>query len=142
MSEPSSLLKGLQVLVVDDRVDDCSLITLLLEAYQVQVETVYSVQEALDYIRNSPIDALISDIAMPGEDGYSLLRRVRQLHPNQGGRMPAIAVTALGTEEAYKQALVAGFQAVLSKPIKFDELTTLLAGLTCSIVGLDTLSLP
>ena len=141
MPEPSSLLKGLQVLVVDDHIDDCSLMTLLLEQYQVQVETVYSVKEALDCINKTPVDAIIADIAMPDGDGCSLIRRIRQLHPHQGGRMPAIAVTALASEEMQRQALLAGFQAFLPKPFEFDELATVLAGLTCNIIGLDAFPL-
>jgi CheY-like chemotaxis protein len=72
---------------------------------------------------------LISDIEMPGEDGYSLIRRVRALDPAEGGRTPAIALTAYGRREDRLLAIAAGFSMHVPKPVDPAELTTLVAGL-------------
>jgi CheY-like chemotaxis protein len=76
-----------------------------------------------------PPDVLISDIEMPGEDGYSLIRRVRALDPMQGGRTPAIALTGYGRREDRLLAIAAGFNMHVPKPVDPVELTTLVAGL-------------
>ena len=76
-----------------------------------------------------PPDVLISDIEMPGEDGYSLIRRVRALDPAKGGRTPAIALTAYGRREDRLNAISAGFSMHVPKPVDPVELTTLVAGL-------------
>jgi CheY-like chemotaxis protein len=74
-------------------------------------------------------DLIVSDIAMPGEGGYSLMRRVRALDPEQGGRIQAIAVSAYSRTKDLMRALAAGFQAHLSKPVNAAELTHVITGL-------------
>jgi CheY-like chemotaxis protein len=78
--------------------------------------------DALEALRQSHLDVLVSDIGMPGIDGYELIRRVRALDPEQGGMIPAIAVTAFARPEDRMRALRAGYQAHLSKPVDVAEL--------------------
>ena len=75
-------------------------------------------------------DLIVSDIAMPGEDGYSLIRRVRAMEPDQGGRIPAIALTAYSRTKDRVQALAAGFQIHMPKPVNAAELAIAIAGIT------------
>ncbi|HMO27093.1 MAG TPA: response regulator, partial [Tepidisphaeraceae bacterium] len=82
-----------------------------------------------ELLRTTRPDVLASDIGMPGEDGYSLIRRVRALPPEQGGRTPALALTAYARAEDRVKAMVAGFQTHLSKPVEQTELIATLAGL-------------
>src|SRR5262249_51156726 len=89
-------LDGLRILVVDDEADARDLLAIRLQQYGAEVVTAGSVEAAMEILaqEGSRPDLIVSDIAMPGEDGYSLIRRVRALDPGQGGRIPAIAVTA------------------------------------------------
>ena len=89
-----------------------------------------SAAEALDLLRRDPPDVLVSDIGMPGEDGYSLIRRVRQLSTVDGGSVPAVALTAYARSEDRMKALLAGYQMHLSKPVEPAELITVVASLT------------
>ncbi|MCC5607127.1 PAS domain S-box protein [Nostoc sp. CHAB 5834] len=118
----SSLLSDTQVLVVDDEPDIRDLITFILQDYGVQVTAVSSAQEALQALSESIPDVLISDIGMPKTDGYMLMREVRSRSPGQGGRVPAIALTAYAGEMNQQQALAAGFQMHISKPVDPDVL--------------------
>ena len=124
-----SNLEGLRLVVVDDDVDTLELITFILEEYNVQVTTATSASEALKAIARSSPDIIISDIAMPGEDGYSLMRKVRSLEPEQGGHIPAIALTAFAREEDRILALDAGFQRHIPKPVDPFELVAVVAKL-------------
>jgi CheY-like chemotaxis protein len=83
---------------------------------------VASVAEALAALESSWPDVLLSDIGMPGSDGYELIARVREMEVLRGGKMPAIALTAYAREEERQRALEAGFQMHLSKPVEVDEL--------------------
>ncbi|HZS47888.1 MAG TPA: ATP-binding protein [Blastocatellia bacterium] len=121
-TEESYDLTGVRVLVVDDLKDARELIGIVLESQGAQVETVSSVADALRVIKSSPPDVLVSDIGMPDEDGYSLIRKVRQLDDNYAAQVPAIAVTAYAGEKDRKQLLRAGYQAHLSKPVEPSEL--------------------
>lgn len=118
----SSLLSDTQVLVVDDEPDIRDLITFILQDYGVQVTAVSSAQEALEALSESVPDVLISDIGMPKTDGYMLMREVRSRSPQQGGNVPAIALTAYAGEMNQQQALAAGFQMHISKPVDPDAL--------------------
>lgn len=118
----SSLLSDTQVLVVDDEPDIRDLITFILQDYGVQVTAVSSAQEALQALSESIPDVLISDIGMPKTDGYMLMREVRSRSPQQGGMIPAIALTAYAGEMNQQQALAAGFQMHISKPVDPDAL--------------------
>jgi len=117
-------LGGLRILVVDDEADARDLLAILLRQYGADVITASSAESAMEALAQEGIrpDQIVSDIAMPGEDGYSLMRRVRALDPEQGGLIPAIAVTAYSRIEDRAQAMAAGFQMHISKPVKLSEL--------------------
>jgi PAS domain S-box-containing protein len=114
-------LDGIRVLVVDDQADERELLATLLTGRGAEVETADSAEEALVKIQRSPPAVLVTDVAMPGQDGYALLRRVRAL-PEFGRNLPAIAVTAHARAEDRSRALSAGFQTYLSKPIEHARL--------------------
>ncbi|MBD2524486.1 PAS domain S-box protein [Nostoc sp. FACHB-133] len=122
-SQPeSSLLSDTQVLVVDDEPDIRDLVSFILQDYGVQVTAVSSAQEALKALSESIPDVLISDIGMPKTDGYMLMQEVRSRSPQEGGSVPAIALTAYAGEMNQQQALAAGFQMHISKPVDPDVL--------------------
>ncbi|ODG97871.1 hybrid sensor histidine kinase/response regulator [Nostoc sp. KVJ20] len=125
----SSLLSNTQVLVVDDEPDIRDLVTFILQDYGVEVTAVASAQEALQALSESIPDVLISDIGMPKTDGYMLMREVRSRSPQQGGSIPAIALTAYAGEMNQQQALAAGFQMHISKPVDPDVLVKAIADL-------------
>ncbi len=116
-------LDGVRVLVVDDEADARALIERFLEDAGAEVETASSVDEAMERLEAQEFDVLVSDIGMPEEDGYSLLRRVRAL----GRTMPAIALTAYASAEDRVRALVAGFKSHLTKPVEAIELIATVA---------------
>ena len=122
-------LDGLQVLIVDDDTNICQAITAVLEQYGAQVTAVTSALAALAAIAKKKPDILISDIGMPHQDGYSLIATVRALAPEQGGRIPAIALTAFVREEDRSRTLQAGFQTYVAKPVEPDELVAVVAHL-------------
>jgi signal transduction histidine kinase/CheY-like chemotaxis protein len=111
-------LTGLRVLVVDDDADARDLFTRVLEQCDARVRAVASAGAALATLESWKPDVLVSDIAMPLESGYVLLRKIRQLTPEQGGRIPALAVTAYAGVDDVKLALTAGFQAHVAKPVE------------------------
>lgn len=125
----SSLLSNTQVLVVDDEPDIRDLVSFILQDYGVEVTAVSSAQEALQALSESIPDVLISDIGMPKTDGYMLMREVRSRSPQQGGRVPAIALTAYAGEMNQQQALAAGFQMHISKPVDPDVLVKAIVNL-------------
>jgi PAS domain S-box-containing protein len=125
----SSLLSGTQVLVVDDEPDIRDLVSFILQDYGVEVTAVTSAQEALQALSNWIPDVLISDIGMPKTDGYMLMREVRSRSPQQGGSIPAIALTAYAGEINQQQALAAGFQMHISKPVDPDVLVKAIVNL-------------
>ena len=111
-------LTGLRVLVVDDDADARNLFTRVLEQCDARVRAVASAGMALATLESWKPDVLVSDIAMPLESGYVLLRKIRQLTPEQGGTIPALAVTAYAGADDVKLALTAGFQAHVAKPVE------------------------
>ncbi len=115
-------LSGIRVLAVDDDADARDLVVFLLEDCGACVTVVSNADDALAILIQSVPDVLLSDIGMPDTDGYMLLRQVRALPPEQGGLVPAIALTAYAGEMDYQQALAAGFQRHLSKPLDPDKL--------------------
>jgi signal transduction histidine kinase len=115
-------LTGVRVLVVDDDPDARDLFTRVLEQYDARVRAVASAGTALATLESWKPDVLVSDIAMPEESGYVLMRRIRRLRPEQGGTIPALAVTAYAGVDDVKLALSAGFQAHRAKPIEPAEL--------------------
>lgn len=120
MSNHPSCARPLRALIVDDDLDAVILLTILLEMHDVEVIAADSAAQALQKISLKP-DILISDLAMPVMDGYALIRKVRQLPPDQGGMMPAIAISAWVAIDTQTQALEAGFQAFVEKP--YDPLS-------------------
>ena len=115
-------LSGIRVLAVDDDADARDLVVFLLEDCGASVTAVSNADDALAVLTQSVPDVLLSDIGMPDTDGYMLLRQVRALPPEQGGLVPAIALTAYAGEIDYRLALAAGFQRHLSKPLDPDQL--------------------
>ncbi|MET0385847.1 MAG: ATP-binding protein [Polyangiales bacterium] len=131
-------LKGLHVLVTDDEPETRELIRYLLEQCETRVTTAASAEEALQCMERETFDVLISDIGMPDMDGYALIRRVRTLTPERGGRMPAVALTAYARAEDRTKALRAGFTMHLAKPIEPSELLAVVA-VVVSQVGVRAL---
>jgi signal transduction histidine kinase len=125
----SESLSGLRILVVDDDDDGRELIAQVLAGSGAIVATAASASEGFDAIRRSPPQILISDIGMPGEDGFSFIRRVRALGRTGGGAMPAIALTAYTRHEDRTKALAAGFTTHIGKPVNPDELVAAVANL-------------
>jgi CheY-like chemotaxis protein len=115
--------------VVDDEADTRDLLKTALSQHGARVTTAESASAALKKIWRRKPDLMISDIAMPGTDGYELMRRVRLLPEASGGKMPAVALTAYAREEDRKRALAAGYQMHLSKPIEIAELSATVAHL-------------
>ncbi|WP_071187381.1 PAS domain S-box protein [Trichormus sp. NMC-1] len=124
-----SILEGLRVLLVDDEADARHLLTTILGEYGAQVMAVASAMEAMSALRKFHPDILVSDIGMPEEDGYTLIRKIRTLSIEQGGRIPAVALTAYARTEDRTQALLAGFQLHIPKPINPAELAVVVANL-------------
>ena len=122
-------LKGVNVLVVDDEPDARQLLKRLLEEYEVEVTLVDSAQQAMAAIQTCVPDVLLSDIGMPEEDGYMLIRKVRALPAEKGGKVPALALTAFARSEDRKRALLSGYQIHLSKPVEPAELIAVIASL-------------
>ncbi len=120
---------GLRVLFVDDEIDARELFTTLFEQCGAVVVACGSVNEAVAGLARAPTDVLISDLGMPDEDGYTLIRRVRELRGGPNPRVPAIAVSGLARAEDRARALAAGYQGYLSKPVQPDELVNLVKSL-------------
>jgi PAS domain S-box-containing protein len=122
-------LDGLRVLAIEDDPDALNLVGTILGRAGATVDLCSTAAQGFEMLMAKPPDVLISDIEMPGEDGYSLIRRVRALDPMQGGRTPAIALTGYGRREDRLLAITAGFNMHVPKPVDPVELTTLVAGL-------------
>lgn len=120
-------LKGLRILVVDDEADTRELLKQGLEYCGANVTVMGSAAEALDTLMARVPDVLISDIGMPGIDGYDLIRQVRDLPPNRGGKVPAIALTAYTRTEDRLQSLRAGYDMHVPKPVELAELVAVAA---------------
>jgi len=122
-------IAGVRVLVVDDEPDARALLRRVLEDCDAIVSAAPSVERAMAVLQTERPDVLISDIGMPGEDGYSLIRRVRRLSSDAGGSIPAIALTAYASSEDRVQSVLAGFQHHLAKPVEPAELVAMVASL-------------
>jgi CheY-like chemotaxis protein len=123
-------LDGIKILIVDDDEDSRLVLESALERAGATVASVDSAQAALAYLRAERVDTMISDIGMPGEDGFSLMKRVRNLPENHNGRVPAIALTAYARNEDVARALDVGFQHHMAKPADLEELARTVAALT------------
>ena len=122
-------LEGVKVLVVDDEADTRELLKTMLGQCGAMVTTAGSAQEALDSLEQAIPDVLVSDIGMPGEDGYDLIRKVRALPRERGGKVSAVALTAYARTEDRLRAIRAGFQIHVPKPVELNELVTMIASL-------------
>lgn len=127
----SSNLQGLHILLVDDEADTRALVAFMLEQQGSEVTAVSSAAEALRQLQQTIPDLILSDIGMPNVDGYGFIQQVRSLQPEQGGNIPAIALTAYAGEFDQKQALSAGFQLHLAKPMDLDALIRAITQLVC-----------
>jgi signal transduction histidine kinase len=125
----SSPLSGIRVLVVDDDTDSREFFAFVLEQLGAQVSTVTSAGEAIAFLEQSQPNILLSDIGMPDMDGYMLMRQIRAMPPEQGGQILAIALTAYAGEIDRQQALEAGFQHHLAKPVEPNELVKVILNL-------------
>ena len=126
----AGVLKGLEILVVDDDEDSREMVKHVLERVGASVSTVDSAQAAVAFIRQHPLDLLISDIGMPDEDGFALMKRVRALPENEGAKLPAIALTAYARKEDAQQAIHVGYQRHLRKPVNVEALVGVIQSLT------------
>lgn len=125
----SAELAGLKVLVVDDQPDARDLIRRVLEDFDAEVFTAATADEALALLQANKPDVLVSDIGMPGTDGFELLRKIRAVGEDRGGRVPAIALTAFARSEDRIRALRAGFLVHVSKPVDPSELVATVASI-------------
>jgi two-component system, OmpR family, response regulator len=131
MPDESKSLKGLRLLVVDDDFNTRKILGILFKLEGAEIITVASVAEALAVMSYFQPDILLFDICLPGEDGYSLLEKVRKLHKQKSQpEIPAIAMTAFVDEKERLYAFLAGFQRHLYKPIDLKELVSMVANLT------------
>ena len=126
----SHLLSGVNVLVVDDEEDARELLKTVLESYGAAVTTVASAPEAMSEFDRSAPHVIVSDIGMPLEDGFSLMRRVRGKPAHAGGDVPAIALTAYASASDREAALKAGYQAHVAKPFEPADVARLVHDLT------------
>lgn len=125
--DSAPLLHGVSVLLVDDEPDAREALTRILQHYGARVRTAGSADDAMDALRSEPVDVLLADIGMPGQDGYDLIRSVRRLASTS--HVPAVAVTAFTSEADRRRALDAGYQVHLSKPIDPSALVATVAEL-------------
>jgi len=128
-------LRDLRVLVVDDEPDARDLFSLILKVNGAEVRNCSSAAEALQALDECRSDVLVSDIGMPVEDGYELIRKVREREPERGGLIPAVALTAYARAEDVRRALEQGYQAHLAKPVEPTELVRVVANLAGREVG-------
>ncbi len=125
---PVPKLDGVRVLIVDDEADAVELIRRVLETQGAVVSAARSAEEALAHLETAEPDVVISDIGMPGMDGYQFMKRMRAAEP-KNRRTPALALTAFARPDDRKHAILAGYQAHLSKPFDMAELAIVVAGL-------------
>ncbi|GET35302.1 response regulator [Microseira wollei] len=119
-------LQGLRILVVDNSIDCGDLMTVMLQPYDVEIKVAFLVQQAVEIFVQWQPDVLVSEIALPKEDGYALIRQVRTLTGERGKEVLAIAVTAQGTKEMSQRVLSAGFDLWFTKPLNFDDFLAVL----------------
>lgn len=129
-SEPStSSLKNTRILLVDDEADAREVVAATLERWGAEVMVAASAADARDILERERPDLLVADIEMPGEDGYDMIRTVRTLPPERGGRIPALAFTAYASAYDRARLLTAGFDRHVPKPVQPPELFSVIASL-------------
>jgi CheY-like chemotaxis protein len=124
---PLDSLAGIKVLIVDDEPDAREMVKRLLEDYGAVVSASSCAREAFERMAIDKPAVVVSDIGMPEEDGYALMRRIRALSPEQGGETPAVALTAYARLEDRDRCILAGFQAHLAKPVEPADLIALVS---------------
>ncbi len=122
-------LEGIKILIVDDESDTRELLSFMLEQYGANVTVASSAHDALNTFQQYQPNILLSDLGMPEIDGYSLIRQIRTLRAEQGGQIPAIAITAFATDVDKHQVLAAGFNGHIAKPVAASELVALVTEL-------------
>jgi CheY-like chemotaxis protein len=133
--EGDSRLDGVRVLLVEDHDLVRDVISRLLAAYGAEVVGTSGVAEALRGLERERYDVVLSDIEMPDEDGYALIRKLRALPPERGGQTPAAALTGLGAVKDRGRVLRAGFQYYVAKPVDARVLVGVVATLAASSEG-------
>jgi PAS domain S-box-containing protein len=123
-------LKNRRILIVEDDLDTQALLRTVLEGHGAEVVTVNSSAAALVEVERQKPDVIISDIGMTGENGYEFIKRIRSLSQEEGGHIPAIALTAYAAPTDRRKALLAGFQTHLAKPVEPDDLLAVILSLT------------
>jgi CheY-like chemotaxis protein len=129
LSAHQNEIKGKRILLVDDEKDTLELVGDVLAQNGVEVRTHTSVADALETLKQWKPDVIISDIAMPEEDGFSFIKKLKTLSPEEGGTIPAIALTAYVGIKERTQVLSSGFQMYVPKPVEPSELLAALASL-------------
>ena len=130
--KPMTVVQGLRLLVVEDEEGAREALAFLLRSAGARVATASSVRDALDLLDREPYDVMVSDIGMPGQDGYDLISQLRQRPRDHGGGTPSIALTAYAGVDNERRALSAGYQMHLAKPIRPSALTQAIAALVRS----------
>ncbi len=131
----SPSLDGLRIMIVDDEPDTRDMLRLMIEKIGAEVRPCSSAEEAFRVFQTWEPDVLVSDIEMPGEDGYDLIRRLRQWEAGRGRQTPAVALTAYARTEDRMRALQAGYQIHVAKPVEPAELAVVIATLARSARG-------
>jgi CheY-like chemotaxis protein len=126
-------LPGVKILVVDDEPDARELLKRVLRQSDAEVTTAENGKQGLDLLRTHKPDVIVSDIGMPGMDGYEFIREVRRLLPADEGKIPAIALTAFARSEDRTKAMLAGYQIHVAKPIEPQELVATVGSLVRGI---------
>ena len=134
VAEGMDNLAGLKVLVVDDEADTCELLSSVLSSCGAEVTAARSASEGFELFKLVRPDVMVSDIGMPREDGYELIRKVRALPEASGGKVPAVALTAYARSEDRMRALRAGYQMHVAKPIELGELVSIVASLANRLI--------
>jgi CheY-like chemotaxis protein len=129
MAQGGKELAGVRVLIVDDDPDSLDTACFVLEMHGAQVRCVASVSAGVEAVAEFKPDVVLSDLCLPGEDGYSLIRRLRAMPPEKGGATPAVAMTAHSFYEDEGRALREGFQLFLTKPMDPERLVGRLGAL-------------
>jgi CheY-like chemotaxis protein len=126
---PAAILEGMRVLVIDDEEDARELLTIALTQSGAEVRTAATVRAALEILEHWKPNVMVSDIGMPGQDGYDFIRTVRALELERGGTIPALALTGYASAEDAARARLAGYETHMAKPVAPSDLVVAVASL-------------